>query len=452
MARYVDNHHLYQIPSDVEIKSSVENSALNRIDLSVTIPEQKERICPCCGSHHCVIKDSGKNRTVRHVPAAGRSVFVTFHQKRLRCKECGSSFYEPVGWVHNRLHMTNTLVVDVCLQLTEMVSIQEIAKKERIPDDAVLSVFDIISIDPPESLPRVLCVDEFKGDTGTYDSQAKRWDTNKFQCNITDGTARVLIDVLPIIKGDYLVSYFMRYSAGERSRVKYFCCDMHSGFVSVARKCFPNALVCIDTFHVVNRLNEAMDAIRRRIQNELEADAEKGASANAAGCVKDLKNAAYILKTKEANKEELWGTKISKRQDRLDHILELYPDISEMYGLLQEFLEIVGTGSYALQRTAFTAWLQRASSSDVPEIKSAAKTLRHWKGYIQNTWKSGNTNGVAEGINNKIKVLKRISYGLRSFENLRRRLLLVCGTIHINRSPASAIHQSLNEKKGAVQL
>lgn len=156
--------------------------------------------------------------------------------------------------------------------------------------------------------------------------------------------------------------------------------------------------------------------------------------------------------SKEASKSKKWGTDFSKKQARLDCILELYPDICEMYDRLQEFLLIIDMDSYALQRVNLTDWLHRALPSEVLEIQSAANTLQHWRGYIQNTWKSGYTNGVAEGLNNKIKILKRISYGLRSFENLRKRLLLVCGTIHLNQSPAGTLHQVLSEKKGAIRL
>jgi len=446
MARYVSNNRTYQLPPDVKIRSTVEHPAENRIDVSVILPNKLERTCPCCGSHHCVIKDSGKDRTVRHVPSSNRSVFITFHQRRFLCKECGTSYYEPVEWVHDRLHMTNTLVVDICLQLTEMLSVQEIARKELVPDDVVFSVFDIISFRPPEALPHVMCVDEFKGDTGVRDPETKRWITNKFQCNISDGSAKVLIDVLPIITKEYLIDYFMRYSKEERSKVEYFCCDMHSGFMSVAKKCFPNAVICIDSFHIVNRLNDAMDDIRRRIQNELE-EAE-----DSDGCVKYLKDSSYILKTKEANKASNWGTQYTKKQARLENILDLYPDICEMYDRLQEYLAIIDMDSYAHKRVQFTDWLYRATSSEVPEILSAANTLQHWRGYIQNTWKSGHTNGIAEGLNNKIKVYKRISYGLRSFENLRKRLLLVCGTIHLDHSPASTFNQILSEKKGVIEL
>lgn len=73
-----------------------------------------------------------------------------------------------------------------------------------------------------------------------------------------------------------------------------------------------------------------MDQIRRRIQHELNKQASDSSGEN----YTLLKNSAYILKTKEANKEKLWGSKQAERQEKLDRILELFPDIKEMYDLL----------------------------------------------------------------------------------------------------------------------
>ena len=447
MARQLSTKRLYQLPPDITIISSVESPARNRIDITVETPPQ-ERICPHCGSRNCIVKDSGRLQTVRHLPVANRSVFVTFRHRRFLCKDCRASYYEPLDWVHDRLRMTNSLVTDICLQLTEMVSIHEIAKLEHVTDETVTSVFNIISIDRPSSLPKSLCVDEFKGETGTWNPEREHWDINKFHCNITDGSAGILIDVLPAIKKDFVADYFMQYPLEERRKVKYFCCDMHSGFISIGKACFPDAIIRIDLFHVVNRLNMAMDAIRRRTQDSL---LEDGSEESLREC-KNLKNCRYKLKTKESSKEKLWGTEQTKQQARLDHVLGLYPEICEMHDRLQEFLVIIDTGSYARQRMDFSSWLRRSLASEVPEIRSAAATLQHWRGYIQNSWKYGQTNGPCEGINNKVKVHKRISYGVHNFDNFRKRLLLICGPLHLIHDPAVLFRRSLNEKKGEIQL
>ncbi|MCD8362167.1 MAG: ISL3 family transposase [Lachnospiraceae bacterium] len=439
MARHISANRLYELPPDVKIISSVEHPGHERIDLTVEFTPQG-RICPKCGSSHCWIKESGKTRTVRHLPAANRSVFITYKHRRYFCNDCHATYYESVDWISDQFQMTNALLTDICLQLTDMVSIRDIARREHITPAIVNDVLNMISIGRPESLPEVLCVDEFKGNAGVWNPETGRWDKHKFLCNLTDGNSGVLIDVLPVINGKYLIDYFKKFPLEERRKVKFFCCDMHSGFMYVAKECFPNALICIDLFHVVNRVNIAMDQIRRRIQHELSKQKSAASEEN----YRLLKNSAYILKTKEANKAKLWGIKQDERQERLGQILELFPDISEMYDRLQEFLVIVDEKSYAIQRMEFGNWLDRTASSEVPEIRSASSTLRHWRGYIQNGWKYHHSSGVCEGINNKIKVFKRISFGVHSFENFRKRLLLICGPIQLVRSPVDEIHDKIS--------
>lgn len=59
----------------------------------------------------------------------------------------------------------------------------------------------------------------------------------------------------------------------------------------------------------------------------------------------------------------------------------------------------------------------------IPEFKKYAMTYRNWSKEILYAFKYGLTNGPTEGFNNKNKVLKRISYGVRNFEQFRTRIL-----------------------------
>ena len=470
MAKHISINRRYQLPPEVEVISDVEDPAHNRIDIHISFPSP-ERMCPRCGSHNCVVKDSGRMQTVRHLPAMNRSVFITFKRRRFLCKDCGSSYYEPVDLIHDRLHMTKELLVDICLKFTEMKTMRQIAADEMVTEDVVSDVLSIISIDRPEHLPHILCVDEFKGNSGSYTPGRQKRDTRKFLTNITDGDQHVLIDVLPFIKGSEVGDYFMDYSLQERNRVKYFSCDMSNSYISVAKRCFPNALICIDLFHIVKRLNDAMDDIRIRVQNSL-LKASREASLLAENednpdkkeqyvqeQIKQfsnysrLKNAHIILVTKESSKEALWGTKMTVQTERLRIALSFSPDLQEMYDRLQEFHVILETKEFTLQRAGFTDWLDQCLSSEVPEIRAAASTLKHWRGYIHNTWKYRQvSNGIAEGINNKIKTFKRICYGCPDFESFRKRLLLVCGPIHTAHSPAVTFRNKINDGKGEIRL
>ena len=81
------------------------------------------------------------------------------------------------------------------------------------------------------------------------------------------------------------------------------------------------------------------------------------------------------------------------------------------------------------------------------EIHSAACTIRHWRGYIQNSWKYGKSNGLSEGLNNKVKVLKRVAFGLHSFESFRKRILLTCGKLRLSKDPLSVLEDARNGKE-----
>lgn len=94
--------------------------------------------------------------------------------------------------------MTKALMVDICLKLADMKSIHTIAAEEMVTDEVVSGVLNTISFDRPAHLPEILCIDEFKGDSGDWNPERERWDVQKFNCNITDGASHILIDVPPL--------------------------------------------------------------------------------------------------------------------------------------------------------------------------------------------------------------------------------------------------------------
>ena len=64
------------------------------------------------------------------------------------------------------------------------------------------------------------------------------------------------------------------------------------------------------------------------------------------------------------------------------------------------------------------------AATQLPEFEQLIRVLSNWSEYILNAFDCGFTNGFTEGCNNKIKVLKRIAFGYRSFKNMRQRILL----------------------------
>ena len=104
----------------------------------------------------------------------------------------------------------------------------------------------------------------------------------------------------------------------------------------------------------------------------------------------------------------------------------LYNDDLRLAHYLKEwFYRICQNPKYSEQRKEFFDWISTAEQSQLPEFKKCAETYRHWSKEILNAFKYAHiTNGPTEGFNNKIKVLKRTSYGIRNFEHFRTRILL----------------------------
>ena len=78
-----------------------------------------------------------------------------------------------------------------------------------------------------------------------------------------------------------------------------------------------------------------------------------------------------------------------------------------------------------MARTHLRAWLYRVKQANMPELTALAVTIRRWRPWIVNFFHARVTNGVTEGINIKIKLLKRMAYGLSNFAHLRARILMV---------------------------
>lgn len=102
---------------------------------------------------------------------------------------------------------------------------------------------------------------------------------------------------------------------------------------------------------------------------------------------------------------------------------------------------------YSTQYEDLTEWIQQYTAFEVEVVHSAACTIRHWRGYIQNSWKYEKSNGLSEGLNNKIKVLKRVAFGLHSFEAFRKKILLTCGTLKLSRNPLSVLEHARDGKE-----
>lgn len=89
----------------------------------------------------------------------------------------------------------------------------------------------------------------------------------------------------------------------------------------------------------------------------------------------------------------------------------------------EEFWKICRMRDIKEQRAAFSKWIYETENSNISEFRSCTTAFHNWFDKIMNAFEYGYTNGQTEGYNNKINVIKRISYGIKKFKMFRNRII-----------------------------
>ena len=115
----------------------------------------------------------------------------------------------------------------------------------------------------PPLLPRVLSIDEFKGNSGGQ----------KFHAILTDPKAHKVFDILPSRAQVSLMQYLNEFP--NKKEVRYFVTDMNQVYRDLAKAYFPKAVIVIDKFHVVRYVTWALENVRKRVQKQLHPSKRK---------------------------------------------------------------------------------------------------------------------------------------------------------------------------------
>lgn len=408
-------------------------------------PKGDDRICPSCGSTWCVKKDSGRNQTLRHLPGGLFNTWLTYHKPRFYCRSCRTSFYMKPWWAQTKMSISIPLFYLIYrLLVTTTMNLSDIAKRTNSTRSIVQNVMDKIDLQLPSSLPQSIGIDEFHGNTGHYDSGSGRYVTEKYHCVITDTDKSAVFDIIMNPTYKSLRSYFMQYHISLRKSVKFISMDMRSGFSKVARECFPYAKICIDPFHVVKLLTEAVSKVRidewRRHHDIYQKYLESISSLSGAEKKADpalailehnyrlVKNSQRVLVASPFN-DSYWSSHYLLRMERLEEIFTISPSLMTPHKALMDFYE-VETSTGRSRHELLNDWLKVYLESDCAPVRQAAHSISKRQAGIERAWKYHKSNARTEGLNKKIKDLKRAGFGMHDFDNFRKRILLSLGYDH----------------------
>jgi transposase len=205
-----------------------------------------------------------------------------------------------------------------------------------------------------------------------------------------------------------IIPFLKRLKRSRTCSVEVIAMDMSPAYISAVQEILPHIPIVFDHFHVIKLMNEHLDDLRRRIFHTAD-DSEK----------KLLKGVRYLI---------LMGAKRLSQQepenrDRLAKALAINTPLTTGYYLKEKLTALwsLDTQEEAIQ--FLQEWYQEAESSKLPELQKMAHTLQNHEQGILAYFLYRISTGPLEGINNKIKTLKREAYGFKDAEYFKLKLL-----------------------------
>ena len=154
-----------------------------KVEIYIELPV-KEHLCPYCGAETTKIHDY-RTQIITDIPVYFKNTKLIYNKRRYECKLCHKSFYQNNSIVNKYSRKSTRLTEFVVDQLRKLSSCSDIANMCGISPGYISRLFPYLAV-TPSHLPKVLCIDEFKGNTGHY----------KYQVALIDGETHEVVDIL----------------------------------------------------------------------------------------------------------------------------------------------------------------------------------------------------------------------------------------------------------------
>jgi transposase len=358
--------------------------------------------CPKCGqvSNHL---HQNHGHLVRDLPLSNRQVFLRVNRRQFKCKKCGKPFSEDLDFVGKGKKYTHRYATNIVEKLVHS-DLTNVAKNNHLTEREVEAMINHVAQQIfPINLSGLkrLGIDEISLVKGQ----------GKFLVVLVDLDTGKLVGLVKEKKQKAIESVLLSWGIEVLEQIEEVSMDLAKIYKSIAEKLCPNAIITVDRFHVSKLLHEELN--QGRIEQKKTAESLKAESREKV--LGNLKGCKYILLKRSENLNE-------KQKNQLIKLKEASPKIAIMYNLKEEFTEIFDKSNNLGEGTInLLDWLEKAA----PFFQKTVKTIKNWFGEVVGYFERKTTQGVVEGINNKLKLIKRSGFGFRNFDNFQKRSLLV---------------------------
>ena len=349
--------------------------------------------------------------TVRHLPILGHPVYLRYQPRRYQCDECSAeketTTTQQLAWHEPRSPNTRAYDDHLLLQLVNA-TLQDVSAKEATPYDVVLGVLErriAARVDWARyTALGVVGLDEIALKKGHRDFVVI------VTARLPDGRV-VILGVLPDRLKETVKQFLASIPAHLQATIHTLCSDMYEGYLNAAKEVLPHAQVVIDRFHVAQKYRQAADTVRKQELKRLKKtlpDAE----------YQQFHRVLWLFRQNRADLEP-------DEHERLTHLFAHSPLLETAYQLREALTEIFELPlSKADAQERIRAWQAQVRASGLKCFDTFLATVDAWLEEITNYFLQRETSGFVEGLNNKIKVLKRRCYGLVNCVHLFQRLFL----------------------------
>lgn len=352
----------------------------------------------CSGCHQPASGyDHLPERRFEFIPFWGFLVFLLYSMRRVDCRRCNTVFVEEVPWGDGKHQLTRAYMIFLA-RWARKLSWKETAESFRTSWDKVCDAVEYVvafglqhrALGPIDAIG----VDEIQYAKG------HKYLTLVYQIDL--GMTRLLwVGKERTIES--FQGFFTLIGEDLASKILFVCSDMWQPYLKVIRQKCSQALHILDRFHIVAKMNEALDEVRagesRRMARE--------------GFVPVLKKSRWLLLKREENLK-------TEQRFRLRDLLRYNLKTVRAYLLKEAFQQLWDYNSPVWAGKFLDQWCRQVMRSRIEPMKKIARSMRQHRELILNYFRAQKlfSSGVVEGLNNKAKVTMRKSYGFRTFHVL----------------------------------
>ncbi len=350
--------------------------------------------CSSCGHKDSIFKGH-RERYFRMPPIGRKQALLCVTINRLQCKSCRKIWWPSLSFVKGKVRYTRSFALTV-LDMLRFATIKAVSDflhvswnvVKQIHKDKLGKTYRHIRLTDV----KYLGMDEF--------SIRKNHSYMTVFVNLQTGR------ILHAVEGrsKEAIVHFLKRVKRVAKNLKAIAMDMSVSYSSAVKEILPNIPIVFDRYHIMAIMNRHIDDLRREQQRSLSGQGKKF-----------IKGSRFLLLR---NYDSVKG----ENRERLNTLLDANAPLYEIH-TMKEQLRLFWEQTNQLEAvTHLVAWIFDAMISDVKQLRKMASTLiDHFMGVIH-YYPHKITNGLLEGLNNKIKTMKRQAYGFRDMEYFKLRL------------------------------